>query len=179
MLTELNSVLDLIYPRRCPVCDGIVGMFEFRNGRIKRAGLAHRDCLKKIEYVKEPTCVKCGKPLKRNSTDEYCRDCLRTKHLFTRGYSVFVYRTISGSIYRFKYMGRKEYADFYGWATQKRLGKKLKSLGIEAIVPVPMYRDKERKRGYNQAEVYARAVSRALDIPLETGLIKGSEIPLQ
>ena len=172
MLMEFNRALDLIYPRHCPICDGLVGMFEFRDGRIRRAALAHRQCLKKIEYVKDPTCQKCGKPLGRDSTEEYCEDCRRTKHLFDRGFSVFVYRSISGSIYRFKYMGRKEYADFYGLATKKRLGKRLKSLGIEVIVPVPMYREKERKRGYNQAEVYARAVSKVLGIPMETCLIR-------
>ncbi|WP_185752380.1 ComF family protein [Butyrivibrio sp. AE2032] len=57
-------------------------------------------------------------------------------------------------------------------ATKKSLGKRLKRLGIEVIVPVPMYKDKERKRGYNQAEVYAKAVSKALDIPMDNGLIK-------
>ncbi len=172
MLMMNNPVLDLIYPRRCPVCDGIVGMFEFHNGHIHKAGPVHRKCLNKIEYIKGPTCQKCGKPLGSDKTAEYCTDCQRTRHFFTKGYSVFLYRSISGSIYRFKYMGRKEYADFYGWATKKRLGKRLKGLGIEAIVPVPMYKDKERKRGYNQAEVYARAVSKALDIPLETDLIR-------
>ena len=171
MLMSLNRALDLIYPRRCPICDGIVGPYEFRNGHIKRAGLAHRDCLKKIEYVKGPTCLKCGKPLGADKDAEYCSDCIKRKHSFTRGFSVFRYRSISGSIYRFKYLGRKEYADFYALATKKRLGKKLKSLGIEAIVPVPMYRQKQRRRGYNQAEVYAKAVSRALGIPMETGLI--------
>ncbi len=172
MLKEFNWVLDLIYPRRCPVCDGPVRALELRNGRIRRGGLIHRQCLKKIEYVKGPVCQKCGKPLGRNGTEEYCEDCRRTRHFFDRGFSVFVYRSISGSIYRFKYLGRKEYADFYGLATWKRLGKKLKGLGIEAIVPVPMYREKERRRGYNQAEVYARAVSGFLGIPVEPGLVQ-------
>ncbi len=172
MLEEINRALDFIYPRRCPVCDGAIGMFELGNGGVQRAGYIHENCVKKIEYVKGATCLKCGKPLGRDITAEYCDDCLKRKHRYTRGFSVFVYRSVSGSVYRFKYQGRQEYADFYAEATQRRLGKKLKSLGIEAIVPVPMYRDKERKRGYNQAAVYARAVSEALGIPCEENLIK-------
>ena len=172
MQMKINRVLDYIYPRRCPVCDKIVGAFEYRNGRIRRGGYAHRDCLKKIEYVKEPTCCKCGKPMPADSDAEYCSDCQKRKHLFTRGFSVFQYRSVSGSIYRFKYQGRREYADFYAKVTGKRLGRRLKSLGIEAIVPVPMYSKKQRKRGYNQAEVYAKAVSKELGIPMDAHVIR-------
>ena len=172
MLMRISRALDYIYPRRCPVCDGIVGAFEFRDGKVRRGGYAHRKCLKKIEYVKGPICCKCGKPLGADIYAEYCSDCSRKKHFFTRGFSVFLYRSVSGSIYRFKYMGRQEYADFYAYVTRKILGRKLKSLGIEAIVPVPMYREKQRKRGYNQAAVYARAVSRALDIPMDERVIQ-------
>ncbi|MBQ7658582.1 MAG: ComF family protein [Butyrivibrio sp.] len=170
MHQSFERALDLFYPRRCPVCDGIVPAFEIRDGRIKKAGLIHRKCHRKIEYVRGATCVKCGKPL-RDSTAEYCDDCRRTPHSFDRGFSVFVYRSISGSIYRFKYMGRQEYAAFYGRATEKLLGRKLRSLGIETIVPVPMYPGKEKKRGYNQAAVYARAVSARIGIPVREDLV--------
>ena len=165
MHQSFNRALDFLYPKRCPVCDGVVPAFEIRDGHIRRGGLIHRSCHRKIEYVRGATCVKCGKPLS-DPTREYCDDCRNTAHNFDRGFSVFVYRSVSGSIYRFKYMGRQEYAAFYGRATKRLLGKKLKALGIEAIVPVPMYRAKERKRGYNQAAVYARAVSAELGIPV-------------
>ncbi len=167
-----ETALDIIYPRHCPVCDGVLPAFTFEGGRIKRGRIIHRDCIKKIEFVKGSTCFKCGKPLGKNSLEEYCQDCREKRHFFKRGYSVFAYRSISGSIYRFKYMGRQEYARLYGVATRKRLGDTLKRLGIEAIVPVPMYEKKQLKRGYNQAEVYARAVSEELSIPLRTDIVK-------
>jgi competence protein ComFC len=37
-------------------------------------------------------------------------------------------------------------------------------LDFDTIVPVPMSRDKERRRGYNQAELLARQLSRKLGI---------------
>ena len=167
-----ETALDIIYPRHCPVCDGVLPAFTFEGGRIKRGRIIHRDCIKKIEFVKGSTCFKCGKPLGKDSLEEYCQDCREKRHFFKRGYSVFAYRSISGSIYRFKYMGRQEYARFYGVATRKRLGDTLKGLGIEAVVPVPMYEKKQLKRGYNQAEVYAKAVSEELGIPLRTDIVK-------
>ena len=40
------------------------------------------------------------------------------------------------------------------------------------IVPVPMYKGKQRVRGYNQAEVFAKALSELLNIPAESQLIQ-------
>ncbi len=167
-----SRVLDMIYPGRCPVCDGLMAAFVIDGGKLQAGSCIHRECEGKIEYVRGATCMKCGKPLAKDSLEEYCGDCMRTHHLYDRGFSVFLYRSISGSIYRFKYLGRQEYARFYGIATRKLLGKSLKVLGIEAIIPVPMYRDKERKRGYNQALCYARAVSDELGIPMRDDLIR-------
>ena len=171
MHQSFEWALDFLYPGRCPVCDGVVPLFELRDGRIKRAGRIHRKCRGKIEYVTGATCAKCGKPLS-DPCEEYCMDCRRTRHYFDRGFSVFSYRSVSGSIYRFKYMGRQEYAMFYGKETARILGRKLKRLGIEAVVPVPMYPAKERKRGYNQASVYAKAVSAHLGIPVLDGVVR-------
>ncbi len=153
------------------MCDGVVPVLEFRDGRLIKDALIHDRCKKKIEYVKGATCAKCGKPLGKSDA-EYCDDCACTRHVYDKGYSVFVYRSISGSIYRFKYMGRQEYAYFYAKETARRLGKRLRRLGIEVIVPVPMYEKKLRARGYNQAGVYAEAVSECLGIPMCPGLIK-------
>lgn len=181
MRADIRGALDIIYPGRCPVCDGILNAFEIRNGRLKRGGCVHRDCICNVRYVRGNTCMKCGKPLEKDSTDEYCADCKKNRHFFDRGFSVFEYRSISGSVYRFKYMGRQEYAYFYAKATRKLLRKKLMHLGIEAIIPVPMFRDKERKRGYNQAAVYARAVSTEFGIPVIENLVarKRDTIPMK
>ncbi len=165
-------VKEIIYPGRCPVCDGILNTFEIKDGKLQRGGLIHRECAKKIRYVKPPTCIKCGKSLKGVYADgEFCEDCAKIKHAYDRGFSVFEYRSVSGSIYRFKYMGRQEYADFYANATKKVLGKKLKELGIDLIMPVPMYSRKAAERGYNQAEVYAGRLSKLLDIPMRSDLV--------
>ena len=172
MHKELRRALDFVYPRRCPVCDGIIPVLELRDGRLRTGGDIHRNCSPRIKYVRGNTCAKCGKPLAGDRNREYCDDCSRVSHLFDGGMSVFRYRSVAGSIYKFKYMGRREYADFYARATKRLLGEKISRLGVEALVPVPMYPDKERLRGYNQAAVYARALSRELDIPVREDLIK-------
>ncbi len=59
------------------------------------------------------------------------------------------------------------------------LENKLKEWNVQAIIPVPMYKDKEIKRGYNQAEVFGRALSKETGIALEDKCIirKKSTVP--
>ncbi len=134
--------------------------------------LIHDECARKIKYVRGATCLKCGKPLSTaEKEEEFCIDCRKTRHFFDKGFSIFDYRSVSGSVYKFKYMGRQEYANFYAWAAFKRYGKTLKKLGIDAIIPVPMYKGKENARGYNQAEVFARKVGEEFGIPVYKNII--------
>jgi ComF family protein len=78
---------------------------------------------------------------------------------------------MSSSIYRFKYAGRAEYADGYGEIVSDSLGNWIRSLKADALIPVPMYKKKERLRGYNQASVLARAIGKELNIPVRDDLI--------
>ena len=152
----MNKVLEtaagIIYPRRCPVCDDIV---------VPRGQLICEECSTQVSFVSGAACMKCGKPL-RDSGQEYCSDCMRVAHVYDRGYALFQYRSISGSVYRFKYAGRREYADYYAAEIVRKFGSVLRNLHPDALVPVPMYAAKQRKRGYNQAEVLAYKVDEAL-----------------
>ena len=75
------------------------------------------------------------------------------------------------SIARFKYRGRREYADFYAEELVKRCGELLLSWQPDALVPVPLHKSRMRKRGFNQAELTARKVGKALGIPVEKRLL--------
>ena len=167
-----EGVVTAIFPRRCPVCDDIVESIKIRNGKLIIGQLIHDNCKKKIRYVRGATCMKCGKPLgQADSSKEFCYDCNRVRHVYDRGFAVFDYRSISGSVYKFKYMGRQEYARFYGRAVYERYGKAIRGLGIDAIIPVPMYKGKQLTRGYNQADVLAKMIGRELGIPVYTDAV--------
>ena len=132
-----DKVATLLFPRHCPFCDGVMPY----------GSMAHDECRQKAEYADDyETCLKCGKPLLYGHA-EYCRDCLKGGHVFDYGLSLYNYRTVSGSIYRFKYEGRQEYADFYAMEIEKHLGAKIRALKPDALIPVPMYKGKKNKRG--------------------------------
>ena len=149
---------ELLFPRRCPVCDRPV----------KPAGrLCCTACAAKLHYVKEPVCMKCGKEL-RNSEQEYCFDCAHKKHLYDRGVSLYRYSSIKGCVYRFKYSGRQEYAAFLGREMALHLGRQILSWKPDALIPVPLHPKRLRSRGYNQAELLAREAGAVLQVPVLT-----------
>ena len=154
-------ILDLLYPPRCPVCDRAV---------LPEVGICPK-CREKLLTVKEPVCMKCGKPV-LNPRKEYCRDCEKRERSFTQGKALWVYeKEVRESLYRFKYQNRREYGRVYAREAAGRYGMWIKSRKIEAIVPVPLHKNKKKKRGFNQAEVFAKELGEILAIPVHTTLL--------
>lgn len=69
-------------------------------------------------------------------------------------------------LHHLKYKGGKEVGSVVG----KLFGYDLKESeyfkGIDFIVPVPLHKNKLKKRGYNQSEWIAKGISEAMDIPV-------------
>ena len=160
-----TPVLDLLFPRRCPICDKPVNPY---------GSLICRECGPVPQPVGDCVCCRCGKPV--SPEEEYCADCRKTRHLYYRGAAAFRYRSVSGSLYRFKYEGRREYADYYAREMAKTLERLLMELGDrhrpDLLVPVPCSAARMRKRGYNQAAVLAEKLSEIVNIPVENGSLK-------
>ena len=114
--------------------------------------------------------MKCGKQL-NEPQQEYCNDCLRRKHFYLQGKALYDYGSMADSIFRFKYMGRQEYAGFYAKDLYDRYGFWLHAVRPDALVPVPIHASRKRKRGYNQAELLAAELSKHSGIPVNRKLI--------
>ena len=69
----------------------------------------------------------------------------------------------------FKYKGNKDVGMYLGammgcsYMTTKRINK------IDALVPLPLYADKEHKRGFNQSSILCNGMSEVMNIPVITG----------
>jgi len=157
-----EKLLWLVYPRRCPVCHDIV---EPKGETICLA------CRKKLHPIQEPRCKKCGKPLDREE-QEYCLDCAKGRHSFKEGIALYPYdEVMRTSIAYFKFHNRREYAKPYGEEIGKYLGNKLQSWQADCLIPVPVHQAKRIHRGFNQAEVLAKAVSKETGIPVDAELL--------
>lgn len=158
----VKRILDILYPRRCPVCHDIIA-----GGKTN----VHARCLDELTFVMEPRCKKCGKQIDMNV--EYCFDCGRKRHYFTEGYSILIYeQKMQESMTYFKFHGRKEYGEFYGELLLRLAGETVKRWKPEIIIPVPIHRQRKNIRGYNQTEIISQILSAGLSIPIQTNLIK-------
>jgi ComF family protein len=87
-------------------------------------------------------------------------------YYFTKGGS------LQNLIHEIKYQGVKELAYELG----KEFGMDLKESGIidgiEMICPVPLHKEKEKRRGYNQSEWLAFGLSEILELPVEKNILK-------
>ena len=99
-------------------------------------------------------------------------DCRGREHMFDRARTLYEYGTAAPSLYRFKYKGRQEYADFYGEEMGKYLGEFIRRVSPDVLVPVPLHRKKLKSRGYNQAACLARALGKSLNLPVDEKLVK-------
>lgn len=158
----LMKLVDLLFPLRCPVCDGIVPTGE---GRVCRT------CRRKIRYVYEPQCQKCGRQL-NDDAKLFCAACESTRHIFDRGVALYDYQSMKKSIYRFKYKKRCEYALFYAEEIYRQLNTEILNMEADAIIPIPLHKSRQKSRGYNQAELVAAHLSKLTGIPLEKKLVK-------
>jgi len=156
------DVPGLLFPRRCPVCHDVVE---------DRGKLVCDICRTRLSYVREPSCRKCGKPLLAEE-QEYCRDCSRKNHVYRQGRAAFVYdQTMRRSIAGFKYHGRREYAAFYAEEILRKCAREMMLWKAEALIPIPLHPSRRRKRGFNQAELLAKELSRRSGIPMDQKLL--------
>ena len=138
----IDFMTDILFPRRCPVCGGIV---------LPKGDLICPGCMTKLSWVRRPVCKKCGKEV-LDETIEYCYDCTRHKRSFDYGLSLINYDdTASRSMARIKYNNRREYLDFYSEAMVRKMGKRIRFMDGDALIPVPVHPSRRRERGFNQA----------------------------
>lgn len=158
----MKSLFDLLYPPRCPVCDGV---------RFSGEPVCCPGCKEKLRFITGPACLCCGRPVGSEET-EYCYDCAKRKRSYSGGIALGVYEgALKDSVLRFKFSGREEYAGFYADCFTERYGKRLLRFHADVIMPVPMHKRKERKRGYNQAASFARELAERTGIPVSEEIL--------
>lgn len=164
---KTKKILDLLYPPVCPFCGKILNGAEKSGER----GICF-SCSGKLPYVEEPCCMKCGKPL-REEEREYCADCARHELAFDQGRSLYLHTAlVQRAIYQFKFHNKRYYAEIFAREMASRYGKWIRRWEIEEIVPIPLHPSRKRTRGFNQAELLAKALGELSGIPAEPNAVR-------
>jgi len=125
-----------------------------------------------LDLIFPPRCEVCG----QNSKETLCFECFK-QIKFMKPYlgvhSVAVYEEcIKTAIHRFKFKQRKKLADPLGLLLVKYLShtETLRIEEIDAIVPVPLHKNRHNERGFNQAELLGQVVQKYFGTPVVPAL---------
>ena len=127
-----------------------------------------------LDLINPPKCVFCGKVIDKS---DICNDCIKTLP-YTKGDSVyqrfpFVDKCISPLYYkdyvrravlRFKFSGCSCYSRRLGAIMSECAENNLDCGSIDMISCIPLSKKRLHDRGYNQAELLAKEISKNVDV---------------
>lgn len=168
---SLSSSLKLaeliFFPTLCELCSDLLELPEER--------VICHSCLQEMKPHRTSFCLSCGQFFAGSGVPHFCQRCVEQRPAYSVHRSCGLYRgTLKDIIILYKYRGFSVLSKVLAEFAQKSLGKE-ESLWwkTDAIIPVPLHPEKERERGFNQAQLIAKELARGRHIKLiEDQLVK-------
>jgi len=156
----VEPVLAVVFPARCAACSEPLA--EPGRGSLCEA------CWRRLPRHSGRPCA-CGFPVPR--AGERCGRCRRGLSPLTRGASLGPWEgPLRTAVAELKYRGRRRMAGRLAALLLER--PEVSELLVDALlVPVPLHPRRRAERGYNQAELLARALATRSNAPLAPGLL--------
>ncbi|MBM3236975.1 ComF family protein [Candidatus Poribacteria bacterium] len=165
----LESIITFIYPAQCRCCEQYMGV-----------GKVHYicdDCWEQIEFISEPYCEICGKPVEPNAISDHggthkCRWCRQQHPKFSKARSIALYEpTLRQAIHLFKYESKVVMVKHFAELIKGAAPGLFDLSDYNYLIPVPLHKSRYAERGFNQSELLARELKNLFDIPLHIGNI--------
>jgi ComF family protein len=127
------------------------------------------DCLSQIEFIRSPLCSLCGQPFSEpGERNHICGACLLANPPFSAARALGQYeRVLMDVIHRFKYGGKVSLGERLGEFMADYSYPSLAIADYSLIMPVPLHPRRLRQRGFNQAMILAREISRRFSLHLD------------
>ncbi|HLB33795.1 MAG: hypothetical protein A3F67_07950 [Verrucomicrobia bacterium RIFCSPHIGHO2_12_FULL_41_10] len=160
LITYLHALLELFYPLHCAGCGCYL---------LGKKSLCE-ECWDKAKPLSDYICSICSHQLNIPQEDFTCCENCGDRNLhFVAGVSAFRHDgLVSQLLYQFKYGGDQSLKKVMGEFIDVALNEeRLQGVLFSAVVPVPLYRLREREREFNQARLIAEEVAGRLLCPVE------------
>ncbi|OGP66183.1 MAG: hypothetical protein A2169_08280 [Deltaproteobacteria bacterium RBG_13_47_9] len=154
----IERLFQFLLPSQCPCCETFL--------EERQQGVC-QDCLSKIHWIESPLCPICGSPFTSREIESHpCSACLTKKKYFTIARALGYYEGfLREAIHRWKYEGKTYLTPSFGeWLTEG-LSRYWDPSIFDLLIPVPLYQQRLRERGFNQALLLVRELSHRTGIP--------------
>ncbi|HET9801821.1 MAG TPA: ComF family protein [Candidatus Acidoferrum sp.] len=157
-----DAVTGLFIPAPCRLCGALLG-------HSLRIPICH-SCLDGFSRVPEKICDICGLPLPdmAEGANERlrCSACRLETYAFDRARSFAIYeKEIVRAVLLLKFDRIDPLAKWFATRLAEIYRQKEWILAADVVVPVPLHREREKERGYNQAELLSRPLAKLLKLP--------------
>ena len=159
LLDHAASVLDLVFPRHCAACGGVVDRPE---------GHVCWECFRGIELRGDSAaCDRCGLRVEGPVQHAFlCSVCRDNEPAFERARSAGRFGGVLRELLlQFKYGRATWLRDDLAGILHGCVLADFACAEVDAVVPVPLHSVKQRHRGYNQAALLAGEIARRLERP--------------
>jgi ComF family protein len=167
-----DPLVSIAFPAPCRLCERLL----LTSSRVPIC----EDCLASFAPIPQPFCTSCGRwivsPQAAQSRQPLCRLCLLKTYAFDRARSYAVYDgAMSQAMILLKYEAIEPLGRWFADRLVEVAGRESEALAADVVVPVPLHRDRQRERGYNQVDLIAGPLARRLGLPYRSVLLVRSK----
>ena len=165
----LEAALAFAFPPVCQLCN--------ENRASAAEGYVCPDCARRVRFVKEPFCERCGLPFEGSLTGIFeCSNCLGVEFDFISARSAVLAKdAVLEAIHHYKYNQALWFEPFLADLLIRAAAQEINHEEWDAVVPVPLHSTKRREREFNQAERLARRLGKALGIPCKNAWLRRTQ----
>ena len=166
LASSVEAALALFYPRVCQLCESEPAAPE--------QGFVCAKCWNGVRFIKPPFCERCGLPFEGEIVTPFaCANCKDMELSFVTARSAVTAKGVTLEvIHRFKYQRALWFEPFLTDLLLRAALPVLQEPPWDLVVPVPLHPTKQREREFNQAELLATGLARALGLPVRTDLVR-------
>ncbi len=167
MRSILQGLLHLVYPGACHVCNLPLppGSGPFCAG-----------CRHELTTDPHSPCPRCAGTIGPfAAVADGCPDCRGISFAFDKVVRLGPYESpgkLREVVLRMKQASGEALAELVGELWAECAGSRLRDLGADLVVPVPLHWRRRWRRGYNQSEALARPIAGRLHLPFRPGSLR-------
>lgn len=157
-----DALSAALFPTACVACGSLVSAHD--------PPLCQK-CWGRLPLIAGPVC-RCGSPLP-GADGEDCGRCRRGRSPILEGASLGAYAgPLRDCVVALKYGGRHKTATRLSLRLLRSERCRRILNASDVILGVPLHPDRESRRGFNQADLLARALARSCGLPVSRGLAR-------